>query len=111
MDEKNQAQPNTKQKKKPRFFTRLILFLIALAMVLAAVALVAFRDTLNLDSVKRWFHYRSLVLSDSGQAESFLYDGNLDDTFAVLDGDLLVCSKNAISLYSGSGRSPPGRRD
>ena len=103
MDEKNQAQPNTPKKKKPRFLTRLVLFLIALVMVLAAVALVAFRDTLNLDSVKRWFHYRSLVLSDSGQAESFLYDGSLDDTFAVLDGDLLVCSKNAISLYSGSG--------
>lgn len=103
MNQKDQARSNPPKKKKPRFLTRLVLFLIALAMVLAAVALVAFRDTLNLDSVKRWFHYRSLVLSDSGQAESFLYDGSLDDTFAVLDGDLLVCSKNAISLYSGSG--------
>ena len=97
-------QPNTPPKKKRgRFFVRLILFLVALAMVLCAVALVAFRDTLNLDAVKRWFHYRALVLSDSGQAEAFLYDGELTDTFAVLDGDLLVCSKNAISLYSGSG--------
>lgn len=103
MDEKTTQQANTEKTKKPRFFTRLLLFLTVLAMVLAAVALVAFRDTLNLDSVKRWFHYRSLILSDSGQAESFLYDGSLDDTFAVLDGDLLVCSKNAISLYSGSG--------
>lgn len=103
MDEQNQARPNPQKKKRPRFLVRLILFLIALAMVLAAVAAVAFRDMLNLDSVKRWFHYRSLVLSDSGQAESFLYDGSLEDTFAVLDGDLLVCSKNAISLYSGSG--------
>lgn len=97
-------QPNTPPKKKRgRFFVRLILFLVALAMVLCAVALVAFRDTLNLDAAKRWFHYRALVLSDSGQAEAFLYDGELTDTFAVLDGDLLVCSNNAISLYSGSG--------
>ena len=104
MDEKTIQQPNTPpKKKKRRFFLRLVLFLIALAMVLAAVAMVAFRDTLNLDSVKRWFHYRALVLSDSGQAEAFLYDGDLTDTFAVLDGDLLVCSGNAISLYSGSG--------
>lgn len=102
MDENSQAQLNN-GKKKPRFLLRVILFLIALLMVLAAVALVAFRDMLNLDSAKRWFHYRTLVLSDSGQADSFLYDGNLEDTFAVLDGDLLVCSKNAISLYSGSG--------
>lgn len=104
MDEKITQQPNTPpKKKKGRFFVRLVLFLIALAMILCAVAAIAFRDTLNLDSLKRWFHYRALVLSDSGQAEAFLYDGDLTDTFAVLDGDLLVCSKNAISLYSGSG--------
>lgn len=102
MDEQAAKQPN-KQKKKPHFLLRVILFLIALAMVLAAVGLIAFRDTLNLDSVKRWFTYRTLMLSDSGQADAFLYDGSLTDTFAVLDGDLLVCSQNAISLYSGSG--------
>ena len=92
-----------KGEKKPRFLVRLVLFLVALAMVLAAVAAVAFRDVLNLDSIKRWFNYRALVLSDSGQAAAFAYDGSLEDTFAVLDGDLLVCSQNAISLYSGSG--------
>lgn len=108
MDEKraqvnNAREKAAKQKKKPSFLLRLALFLVALAMVLVAVALVAFRDTLNLDSIKRWFNYRALVLSDSGQAEAFLYDGSLEDTFAVLDGDLLLCSPNAISLYSGSG--------
>ena len=97
------AQPGGKGEKKPSFLLRLALFLVALVMVLGAVAAVAFRDVLNLDSIKRWFHYRALVLSDSGQAEAFLYDGTLDDAFAVLDGDLLVCSQNAISLYSGSG--------
>jgi hypothetical protein len=102
MKENSQAQPN-KQKKKPRFLLRLLLFLLALVLVLIAVGAVVFRDALNLDSVKRWFHYRTLVLSDSGRAESFLYDGALEDTFAVLDGDLLVCSPNTISLYSGSG--------
>lgn len=103
MNQQDRAQPNTKPKKKRRILLRLVLFVLALAMILAAVAVVAFRDTLNLDSVKRWFHYRALILSDSGQAEAFLYDGDLSNTFAVLDGDLLVCSPNAISLYSGSG--------
>lgn len=102
MDEQITQKPN-QPKKKPRFLVRLLLFLLALAMVLAAVAAVVFRDSLNLDSFKRWFRYRSLVLSDSGQAASFAYDGSLSDTFAVLDGDLLVCSQNTISLYSGSG--------
>ena len=106
MNENTQAQPNNepkKGKKKSRFLLRLLVFLLALVLVLGAVAAVVFRDSLNLDSVRRWFHYRSLVRSDSGRAESFLYDGDLTDTFAVLDGDLLVCSPNAISLYSGSG--------
>lgn len=93
----------TPQKKKPNFLVRLVLFLLVLAVAVAAVAAVAFRDSLNVDNIRRWFQYRSLLLNDSGQAESFLYDGDLDDTFAALDGDLLVCSGNAISLYSGSG--------
>ncbi len=98
MEEKQQ-----KPKKKRRFLRRIIVFLVLLVAVLGAVSAVVFRDSLNLDSIKRWFHYRSLVLSDSGQAESFLYGGDLSDTFAILDGDLLVCSPNNISLYSGSG--------
>lgn len=96
-----------KQQKKPSrlsgFLVRLIATLVVLAVGVALVVLVAFRDQLNLDSVKRWFHYRSLTRSDSGQAESFHYDGDLNCIFAALDGDLLVCSQNAISLYSGSG--------
>jgi len=98
-------QENTpeKKRKKPRFITRLLLFLLALVMLLAAVTAVVFRDRLNIDNLRRWFHYRSLMLSDSGQAESFPYEGDLTDTFASLNGDLLVCSRNAVSLYSGSG--------
>ncbi len=95
--------PAKKRKRAPQFLLRLVLFLVSVAVVLGAVAVVVFRDSLNLDSIRRWIHYRSLSISDSGRAESFAYDGSLDDTFAVLDGDLLVCSPNTISLYSGSG--------
>lgn len=104
MAKKQPEQENTgKQRKKPRFLTRLLLFLLALVLLLVGVTAVVFRDRLNMDNIKRWFHYRSLVLNDSGQAESFPYEGDLTDTFATLDGDLLVCSANTISLYSGSG--------
>ncbi len=97
-------QPEPKPKKKaPSFVKRLLLFLLVAAVAVGAVAAVAFRDRLNIDSIRRWFEYRSLLRNDSGQAESFVYDGNIDDAFAALDGDLLVCSGNAISLYSGSG--------
>ena len=102
MKEPNAGQPN-KPKKKPNFLVRLLAFLLVLAVGFCLVVLVAFRDSLNIDSLKRWFTYRSLARSDSGQAESFSYDGDLNDIFAVLDGDLLVCSRNNLSLYSGSG--------
>ncbi len=117
MEEQNQSKPNTQpqpeqpepeQPSKPRgrlsrFLVHVIATLIVLAAALCLVAAVAFRDSLNLDSAKRWFTYRSLLRGDNGRAESFVYDGDLTDTFAVLDGDLLTCSRNAISLYSGSG--------
>ncbi len=117
MEEQNQLKPNTQpqpeqpepeQPSKPRgrlsrFLVHVIATLIVLAAALCLVAAVAFRDSLNLDSAKRWFTYRSLLRGDNGRAESFVYDGDLTDTFAVLDGDLLTCSRNAISLYSGSG--------
>lgn len=98
-----QQPPKKPKRKLPRFLARVIAALVVLAVTLCLAAAVAFRDSLNLDSIKRWFHYRSLTISDNGRAEAFAYDGDLNCTFAVLDGDLLVCSRNAISLYSGSG--------
>ncbi|HIT01618.1 MAG TPA: hypothetical protein IAC21_02155 [Candidatus Enterenecus merdae] len=107
MDQQSLRQSNPSDGKlpgkRPRFLLRLALFLLSAVLVIGAVAVVVFRDRLNLDSIKRWIHYRTLSISDSGRAESFPYDGSLNDTFAVLDGDLLVCSPNAISLYSSSG--------
>ena len=107
MDVRVISQPNSPAPKKARRLPRFLLRLITLAVVLSAalvlVLLVVFRDRLNIDSLRRWFRYRSLTISDNGRAESFPYDGDLNCTFAVLDDDLLVCSGNAISLYSGSG--------
>ncbi len=103
MDDQTQKQQKKPASRLSGFLVRLIATLMVLAVGVSLVVLVAFRDQLNLDSVKRWFHYRSLTRSDSGQAESFHYDGDLNCIFAALDGDLLVCSQNTISLYSGSG--------
>ena len=90
-------------KGKRNIFVRILFFLVGLAVVLAAVTAVVFRDQINLDALRRWFTYRSLSLNDSGQAESFRYSGSSGDVFVRLDGDLLVCSGNSIGLYSGSG--------
>lgn len=90
-------------KKPPNPFFRFLAFLTTVALVLGAVFLVANRDTFNLDGLRRWFSYRSLSRSDTGQAESFQYDGGSSSSFATLNGGLLVCSPNSIRLYGGNG--------
>lgn len=89
--------------KKPNIFVRLLAFLLTLALVLGAVALVVYRDKVSFDSLRRYFAYHSLRKSDSGQTESFHYDGSVKDSFAAAGDSLLVCSDSGVRLYSGSG--------
>ena len=89
--------------KKPNLILRLLAFLVTLVLIAGAIFLIAHRDRLNLDALKRWFAYRSLERSDTGQAESFPYSSSSTDVFAALGKDLLVCSAGGVRLYSGSG--------
>lgn len=91
------------QKKKTNRFVRLMAFLATAALILGAVALVAYRDKLNIDALKRWYTYRNLERSESGQAE-FYVDGGFSGLYANLDGDLICCSAGSgVRLYSDSG--------
>lgn len=109
MDQRDRPKPNHAPKpgpklvKRPSFVRRVAVSLTALAVVLCAVAAIAFRDRLSLSVIQRWLTYQTLVLSDSGHAERFFHGGSVNDSFTLLDNDLLVCSPNSLSLYSGSG--------
>jgi len=96
MDEK-------KAPKKLNIVLRILAFLVTLALIAGAIFLVANRDKLSLDAVKRYFTYRSLERSDSGQAESFDYSPSATDVFASVENDLLVASSGGVRLYSGGG--------
>ena len=90
--------------KRPSLPVRLLVFLVTVCLVLGAVALVAFRDQLNFDAVRRWYAYRDLERSESGQAESFSIDSGLADLCTAVGRNLLLCSTRAgIRLYSDSG--------
>ena len=102
MDEMNRGRTAPPPKKRPNLFVRFLTFLVTLALVVGAVVLVVNYDKLNFDSIKRWFAYRNLSRNESGQSESFSFEGKISGTFAVLDGDLLVCSETNIRLYSGN---------
>lgn len=97
MEKKPQA------KKKPNILLRLLAFLATLALVLGALALVVYRDELNMDALKRYITYRSLTRDADGQAQSFPYDGSVNDAFAELDGSLLAAGDSGIRLYSPAG--------
>ncbi|WP_130849825.1 DUF5711 family protein [Intestinimonas timonensis] len=90
-------------KKKPNPILRLLAFPLTLALLLGAVALVAYRDRINLDAIKRYFTYRSLERSDSGQIDAFQFDSSGRGGFSSLGDDLLVWSSAGIRLYSSSG--------
>ena len=97
-----QAGPGPRRRANP--FFRFLAFLVTLALVLGAVVLVVNYDKLNFDFIKRWFTYRTLARDDNGQAESFPFEGGGDCLFALVDGDLLVCTPNSLQIYSGSGQ-------
>ena len=92
-----------KAPKRKNIFVRLLAFLVTLALVAGAIFLIANRDKLNLDALKRYITYRSLERSDSGQTESFTYSGSSTDVISAFGEDLLVCSGGGVRLYSGSG--------
>ena len=89
--------------KRPNLFVRLLAFLTTVALVAGAVFLVANRDKYNLDSLRRWISYLGVERSDSGQTDSFSYEGGSTNRFASVEGGLLVCSPSTIRLYSSGG--------
>ena len=96
-------RPEPAPPKKPNIVVRLLAFLLTLALVLGAVALVAFRDKINLDSLKRYITYRTLETGDDRQPTSFrLESGGKGGCLGVGD-DLLVYSASGARLFSVSG--------
>ena len=91
-------------KKRPNLLVRLLAFLVTAALVVGAVFLVANYDKLNFDALKRWFAYRDLERSESGEIASFTFEGGSGSAFGLLAGDLLVCSGTEVRLYSDSGQ-------
>ena len=90
----------TAPEKKPNIVLRLVTFLVSLAVLLGAVALVVYRDRLNLDALVRWVEYRSLETNETGQAEPFLYGGGGQEDMACLDGALLFSSASGARLFT-----------
>lgn len=100
-----EKQPSGAAKpKKKNILLRLLAFLVTVAMVLGAAALVVFRDTLNLDSFRRWLTYRSLQTSSTGQTDPFTHGGGDGLDIVCLDKGYLFASSAGAYYYSSSGQ-------
>lgn len=99
---KKEKEPPRPRKRTSRL-VRALAFLLTVALIVGAVYLVANRDRLNFDALKRWFTYRSLAQRGDGTGEPFLYQGGGSLTLANCDGDLLSVSQTGVRLYSSGG--------
>lgn len=102
-DPKRPSAAPARGEKKANILLRFLAFLVTVALVVGAVALVVFREELNFDAIKRRFTYRALLRTDSGQAQPYSHLGSANDAFASLDGGLLCCSGAGVRLFSDSG--------
>ena len=98
MKEQQELKP-----KKPNILVRLIALLVTAALLLGALALVVYRDELNLDALARWFEYRNLETSESGEAVPFTHAGGKKASFAYLQDGILMISDTGSRYYSFTG--------
>ena len=97
------ADKETRQVKKSNLLPRLLALVVTAALVLGALALVVYRDRLNVDALRRWLSYRSLETSDTGQAAPFTHAGGDRMSLAYLDGRVLTASAAGAHYYALSG--------
>lgn len=90
--------------KKSNFLMRLLALVLTAALVLGAVALVVFREQLNLDALRRWLHYRSIQTGQTGQAEPFTHGGGDSLDIACLEDGYLFSSTAGAHYYAFSGK-------
>lgn len=89
--------------KKPNILIRVLALLVTAALLLGAVFLVANRDKFNLDALKRWFEYRNLKTSDTGEAAPFSHAGGDQASFAYMEDGILMASASGVRYYSFAG--------
>ena len=97
-------QPMDATPKKRNMLLRILAFVLTAAMVLGALALVVFRDELNLDAFRRWFAYRSLQTGQTDQTEPFAHGGGERLDIARLEDGYLFASTAGAQYYSFGGK-------
>jgi hypothetical protein len=96
-------QEKPKRSRVKTVAVRLTSFLLMAALVIGAVALIVYRDTLNLDALRRKITYWGLERSALGETDGFDYDGDPSNAFAAYNGGLLVASGTGVRFFGRLG--------
>ena len=91
------------QGKKPNILFRLCALGVTAALMLGALALVVYRDRLNLDNLRRWLTYRALETSETGESPAFSHTGGDKLSVAYLSSGMVTVSATGARYYSLTG--------
>lgn len=99
----NQKPPAPKRIKKPNMLVRLLALAVTAVLVLGALALVVYRDTFNVDTLKRWLAYRDMPTDETGEAAPFTHAGGDKLSIAYLDSGAVTVSAAGAHYYGLNG--------
>ena len=92
-----------KARKTLLILRRVLAVVLTVLLVVTAVAVVVYRDRLNLDSIKRYLNYQALERNDQGLGVEFAISADKSSSFLSMDDCLIACSSNRIQVYSNGG--------
>lgn len=95
--------PAPKRLRKPNILARLLALAVTTALVLGALALVVYRDQVNLSVLKRWLALRSLQTSETGEAAPFTHAGGDKLSVAYLASGVVTASAAGTHYYGLDG--------
>lgn len=102
--EENKNVPAPRRLKKPNRLVRLLALLATAALVLGAMVLVIYRDSININTVKRWLAYRNMETGESGESVPFSHAGGDKLDLAYLDSGVVTASAAGAHYYGLDGQ-------
>ena len=103
MDEKK-IIPAPKRLKQSNPIVRMLALLLTAALILLAMVLVIYRDTINVDTFKRWLTYRNMETGESGESAPFSHAGGDKLSIAYLDSGAVTASAAGAHYYGLDGQ-------
>lgn len=103
MDE-NKNAPALKRLKKPSPLLRLLALLTTAALLLGAMILVIYRDTINMNTFKHWLDYQRMDTGATGESAPFSHAGGDKLSIAYLNSGVVTASAAGAHYYGLDGQ-------